>query len=328
MNEIFQSASRGRLLRSARPRRLLVAALAIGLIAAGCGTSEEKKPTSAVATTPAGLGKLARRMHRPIYWVGPAANVIYERTVAANGRVLIRYLPSGAKLGTSKPYLTVGTYALPDAYAATQRAASRADAVRLDVPGGAIAFSTKATPLNAWITYPGSRYQIEVFDPSPGRARRIVASNQLERVPGSPRESGRPVAVTAQRLSELAKAAARPVYWAGPQPRHTYELTQTNQGWFLIRYLPKGAIVGVPTPYLTVGTYPVTNALAAVKRLSLAKGAKLIKLDGGGLGVVDPKFPRSVYLAYPGSKYEIEVFDPSLARARRLVTSGQIIAVD
>ena len=43
--------------------------------------------------------------------------------------------------------------------------------------------------------------------------------------------------------------------------------------------------------------------------------------------MLNPRFPRSVYLAYPGSNYEVEVFDPSLARARQLVTSGQIISV-
>ena len=53
----------------------------------------------------------------------------------------------------------------------------------------------------------------------------------------------------------------------------------------------------------------------------------MIKLPGGGIAAVNPRFPRSVYLAYPGSDYEIEVFDPSLAHARQLVTSGQIIAV-
>jgi hypothetical protein len=100
-----------------------------------------------------------------------------------------------------------------------------------------------------------------------------------------------------------------------------------NQGGFLVRYLPPGSEIAVPTPHLTVGTYPIPNALAAVRRLSRAKGAVSIKLTGGGLAVVNPRFPRSVYFAYPNSNYEIEVFDPSLARARQLVVSGKITAV-
>jgi hypothetical protein len=331
LNERLQSANRGD--RPGRaivwPLLLLGAAVAVAMVAAGCGESSNSTTTStntrAVAVTPAGLRTLAVSLRQPIYWVGPAANVTYERTSDGNGRILVRYLPAGAKIGTRTPYLTVGTYTLRDAYAAAQRAASKPGAVQIKVSSSAIAFSTKAHPLNAWITYPGSRYQIEVFDPSPGRARRLVASGQVARVPGSPKES-RPVLVSPKSLAKVATSARQPIYWAGPQPNQTYELTQTSHG-FLVRYLPPGAALGVATPHLTVGTYPITNPLAAVKRLSRAKGAVLIKLTGGGLAVVNPRFPRSVYLAYPGSNYEIEVFDPSLAHARQLVTSGQITAV-
>jgi hypothetical protein len=145
-------------------------------------------------------------------------------------------------------------------------------------------------------------------------------------MPGTPIES-RPVVVSAKSLAKVATAAQRPIYWAGPQPQLTYELTKTRQGSFLLRYLAPGVALGVPAPSLTVGTYPVTNALAAVKRLSLAKGASVMKLTGGGIAVVSPRFPKSVYIAYPGSNYEVEVFDPSLAHARQLVSSGQITAV-
>jgi hypothetical protein len=308
-----------------RPRLLLGATIAAAVLVVGCGGSSSK--TSAVAVTPTSLRTLAVTLKQPIYWVGPAANVTYERTTRSTGAILLRYLPTGTKPGTGTPYLTVGTYKLADAYAATQRAASRPDAVRLEASAGAIAFSTKARPLNAWITYPGSRYQIEVFDPSPGRARLLVASGKVAPVPGSPGERGRPVAISAARLAQLAAEAEQPVYWAGPRSRWTYELTQTTRGWFLIRYLPAGAAAGITTPTLTIGTYPVAHALAAIKRLGRAKGATLIKLPGGGLAVSSPHFPHSVYLAYPGSNYEVEVFDPSLARARQLVTSGQIVAV-
>jgi hypothetical protein len=133
--------------------------------------------------------------------------------------------------------------------------------------------------------------------------------------------------VSAKSLAKVATAAQRPIYWAGPQPNQTYELTKTSQGAFLLRYLEPGSALGVASPRLTIGTYPVPNALAAVRRLSLAKGASLIKLAGGGIAVLNPRFPKSVYLAYPGSNYEVEVFDPSLARARQLVISGRITSV-
>jgi hypothetical protein len=304
----------------------LCAALLGALLLTGCGSSSSDDSTSAVEATPAALRTLARDLQQPIYWVGPGTNVVYERTKLASGRILVRYLPEGTKIGTSKPFLTVGTYTLPDAYAATQHAASQPGAVQIKTSSSAIAFSTKSHPLNAWITYPGSRYQIEVFDPTPGAARKFVASGKVIRVPGSPRES-RPEAVTAKGLARLVADAGHPVYWAGPQAGQTYELTRTSQGGFLVRFLPPGAAVGVATPFLTVGTYPVKNAMAAVRRLSSAKGATSIPLTGGGLAAVNPHFPRSVYLAFPASNYEVEVFDPSLAHAKELVTTGQIVAV-
>jgi hypothetical protein len=317
--------------RIVRPGVLIGAAFAVAAIAAtGCG-SDSSTPavttnSSAVAITPAGLRALGVSLQQPIYWVGPFKGMQFEKSTTGSGRILVRYLPAGAVIGTSTPHLTVGTYVVANAYAAAQRAASKPGAVRLKVATSAIAFSTKAHPLNAWITYPGSRFQIEVFDPKPGRARALVASGKVVRMPGTPIEN-RPVVVSAKSLAKVATAAQRPIYWAGPQLKLTYELTKTRQGSFLVRYLAPGVALGVPTPSLTVGTYPVTNALAAVKRLSLAKGAHVMKLTGGGIAVLSPRFPKSIYLAYPGSNFEVEVFDPSLGHARQLVSSGQITAV-
>lgn len=302
-------------------------AIAVGLLSAACGGSSgtDSSSSDAVALTPSGLRALATSLNQPIYWVGPRKKVTYERTIPGDGRILVRYLPPDAELGTKTQYLTVGTYIVPDAYAATQRAASAPGAVRIKVASSAIAFTTKARPLNAWITYPGSRYQIEVFDPTPGTARRLVASGRVVRVPGSPREP-HPVQVSPKSLANVAAAEKRPIYWAGTLPNQKYELTKKLDGGFVVRYLPAGAAIGAPTANLTVGTYVVPHALAAVQRLARAKGATTIKLPGGGLAVLDPKFPRSVYLAWPGTNYQIEVFDPSIARARQLVTSGKIIA--
>ena len=153
---------------------------------------------------------------------------------------------------------------------------------------------------------------------------RRYAAGHVTRVPGSPKEV-RPVQVSPKSLAKVATTANGPIYWAGALPNQTYELTR-KPGVSLVRYLPPGAPIGAQTANLTVGTYTVPHAIDAVKRLAAAKGATTIKLPRGGLAVLDPHFPRSVYIAWPGSNYEIEVFDPSLARARQLVTSGQIIA--
>ena len=68
-------------------------------------------------------------------------------------------------------------------------------------------------------------------------------------------------------------------------PGSTYELTQASNGNVYVRYLPKGAAVGTKKPYLTVATYPVLNALEAVRRTANSSTAHTIDLPGGGLAV-------------------------------------------
>jgi hypothetical protein len=307
----------------------------VALVGAGCGDNSSSPPKTtsttaakakAVAVTPDGLRQLAVKLDQPIYWVGAAADMSYRRTNEPNGRISVRYVPATAANATGTKFLTIGTYRLANAYAATQFAAGEPGAVPLEAPSGAIAFSTKKRPLNAWLAYAGSKYQIEVYDPKPGRARELVSSGKVVRVPGSPRETTRPAVVSAKQLASLASATHQ-IYWAGARPQRTYELTKTSTGGYLFRYLPKGAGVGELTPRLTIGSYPIKQPLAAVKRLGRAKGASMIKLPGGGIAALNPKFPKSVYLAFPGSNVEVEVFDPSLSQARQLVKSGQIAPV-
>src|SRR2546430_1816091 len=45
-------------------------------------------------------------------------------------------------------------------------------------------------------------------------------------------------AVSIRQLNELAASVGHPVYWAGLQPKDTYELTKTKDGRIYIRYLP------------------------------------------------------------------------------------------
>jgi hypothetical protein len=289
-------------------------------------SSTSTSSSNGVLVSPRGLRTLASTLNQPIFWVGADKHVTYELTRPDNGRILLGYVPSGQS--DSKPHVTVATYPITNAYAVTQSAAQKKTTVRVDVGGGAVAFYDKRYPLSTFISYPGSGYQIEVYAPAPGQSRRLVGSGKVEPVPGSPPDTTAAVAVTPQGLSNRAAAEKQPIYWAGPLHKYTYELTKTSQRWFLLRYLPSGAPVGSAGEYLTIGTYPVANAFAAVQRLSREKGAVTIKLKDGGLAVVNPHhFPRSVFVAYQGSNYQVEVFAPRLALAKRLVTSGRITAV-
>jgi hypothetical protein len=49
-----------------------------------------------------------------------------------------------------------------------------------------------------------------------------------------------------------------------------------------------------------------------------------VRVEGGATAVVNKNTPTSVYLAYSGSEYQVEVFDPDLQRALRVVRAGRI----
>jgi hypothetical protein len=137
-----------------------------------------------------------------------------------------------------------------------------------------------------------------------------------------------PVAATPATLGALADEVGHPIYWLGPRQNRTYELTRTSNGRIFIRYLPPNAEVGNPRArYTLVGTYPVENAHDVLQRLSTQPGEESAPAPGGGLAVYSTSSPYNVYVAYPGSDVQIEVFDPSAQRALRLVTSGRVTPV-
>ena len=132
-------------------------------------------------------------------------------------------------------------------------------------------------------------------------------------------------AATPQSLRALARASGHPIYWAGPQASVKYELTQVTDGRIYIRYLPKGVPIGDRrAAYLIVATYPVQNAYKAVRTAAKESGAVTFRTKRGGLAVYNRSAATNVYYAFPGSKYQVEVFDPKPSRARQLLRSGTI----
>jgi hypothetical protein len=53
----------------------------------------------------------------------------------------------------------------------------------------------------------------------------------------------------------------------------------------------------------------------------------MIHLSGGGIAVYRKRGSTHVYVAYPGSNYQIEVFDPTPGKARRLVAAESVSPV-
>jgi hypothetical protein len=137
-----------------------------------------------------------------------------------------------------------------------------------------------------------------------------------------------PVAATQDRLRSLADDEGHPIYWVGARSGTTYELTRTSSGRIFVRYLPSGVPVGTKKAgYTIVGTYPVANATGVLKGLAKQSDEKTLSVPGGAIAVYSASTPTNVYVAYPGSNLQIEVYDPSAQRAQQLVTSGQVVAV-
>src|SRR2546421_344684 len=92
-------------------------ALVIWLIVSSGGGSKRSTQgrTSPVAVSARSLSGLARSLGHPIYWLGQRSGTTYELTRTTD-RVYIRYLPAGAKVGDRRPFLTVGTYPMRNAF--------------------------------------------------------------------------------------------------------------------------------------------------------------------------------------------------------------------
>jgi hypothetical protein len=137
-----------------------------------------------------------------------------------------------------------------------------------------------------------------------------------------------PVATSEDELRSLSDELGHPIYWAGPIPDRTYELTRTSDNRVFIRYLPKGVPIGIrQAAYTIVGTYPVENAYKVLQGLAKKPDESSFSAPSGGFAVYSTTQSNNVYLAYPGSNLQIEVYDPSPQKARGLITSGQVAAV-
>jgi hypothetical protein len=151
----------------------------------------------------------------------------------------------------------------------------------------------------------------------------------LLRDDGDSAAAGSPETASATQLRDLSAAVGHDVYWAGdPTAGAELELTHQADGRIYVRYLTGDAEAGDERArFTTVGTYPVPAALSALRKQARQPAAITRTLPDGGLAYLDADRPTSVYLAWPGSDYEVEVFDPSPKRALDLVLAGAIAPV-
>ena len=162
---------------------VVVAGLAVYFIERG-GSGRTSLPAigTPAAVSESQLKALAAKTDHPVYWAGRKSGA-YELTRTAGGRIYIRYLPSSGKVGTKSPnYLTVGTYPDPHAFRSIRRAAARKGGIALKIGGGGVAVFNEKTPTSVYFGYPGAKYQVEVYDPSPLHARALVLAGKIKPV--------------------------------------------------------------------------------------------------------------------------------------------------
>jgi hypothetical protein len=167
---------------------VVAVALAIGfvvwLVAIRDGSSSSKGTNGATAVSPDRLRALSVEVGHPIYWAGPQADTTYELTRTPSGRIFVRYLPNGIPVGISNASFTiVGTYPVANAYKVLRQLAKKRGEISFDAPRGGFAVYAASSSTNIYLAYPNQNLQIEIYDPSPKRARSLIASGQVAPVP-------------------------------------------------------------------------------------------------------------------------------------------------
>lgn len=168
-----------------RATTVAVAALALALLV-GCGGSDSNSsstvstsPGAAEIVSPASLRETASEAI-PIYWAGEQKGTELELSRPDKERTYVRYLTGGAKAGDKRAdFLTVGTYAQPNAVASLHRQAKRSGGTLGHAPDSATVYYDRGNAQSIYLAHPGSPVEVEVFDPSFKRALRLVDSGQI-----------------------------------------------------------------------------------------------------------------------------------------------------
>ena len=172
-----------------RVAAVVAAAIAAGLVIwlvtkGGGGGSHAKSPAQVraipVAATIPQLRALAATKAHPIYWAGPKSRYTYELTQTGDGKVYVRYLPAGVRVGVNVPnYVTVATYPATNGFATVTQASHLPGEYVRRLRGGGLAVASPRLPKSVYLSFPRAQYLVEVYDPVPNQARALVLSGQV-----------------------------------------------------------------------------------------------------------------------------------------------------
>jgi hypothetical protein len=129
-------------------------------------------------------------------------------------------------------------------------------------------------------------------------------------------------------LRDVASRLGRPVYWARTRPGARIEFTQSSDGSTFVRYLTGSAKAGDKrSAFVVVATYAQPNAFERVQAVARRKHYRIELLPKGVVAVTQPATPQNIHVVFPEQPYQVEVYAPRAAEARRIVRSGAVVPV-
>jgi hypothetical protein len=137
------------------------------------------------------------------------------------------------------------------------------------------------------------------------------------------------VALTEAQLREVVLKNKLTAYWSGPLDKALYSLVANSNGQVFVRYLPEGqGLADTAAKYRVIASYPQPNAYSVTQAAgNQANAISFINADGAQV-FYSKSYATNVYLAFPESAFEVEIFDPGNGAALGLATtSGKITQI-
>lgn len=171
---------------------IVLLALAINVLGIGKGGGQTAESSASPSASPSPqfgpqqvdtvtLVARSAELGHPVYWAGKPGDRQLELTIAADDGTLVRYLEPEGGTGPGDA-LTVAMYPLADPYGSARSAAAGEGAMSQTVAGSLIVGNT-ANPYNGYLAREGLGYLVEVFDPTPGRAWKLLSQGDVVPVP-------------------------------------------------------------------------------------------------------------------------------------------------
>lgn len=132
------------------------------------------------------------------------------------------------------------------------------------------------------------------------------------------------VALSEAELLAQASGLGGPAWWVGPrEDTESYELTTTEDGRIYIRYLTGDAEAGDESAeFVSVGTYPLADAKAALQRSATESGGTVEREQGFDLLVGENDNAYVVFDDEPG--VQVEIYSPEPGEAEQLARDGEL----